>query len=133
MAKIFFAYPYQFDDEEPQYRVALRETCKEQKHEAVFANAVPAEHEIFQHVHECIADCDAAFVDITGLNPSVLIEFGMAHAAGKRKFVLLNELDHVKAGKSNWGRQSTEPLEIPANMNGTIRTPIRAPMTFAKI
>ena len=68
MARIFFAYPYQFDKDEPHYRVALREACADQKHEAVFANAVPAEHDILQHVHECIAECDAAYDSLTVAN-----------------------------------------------------------------
>lgn len=121
MAKVFFAYPYDFDDNEPQYRVALREACRDQGHEAVFANAVPAKFEIMQHVHECIDECDAAFFDITGLNPSVLIEFGVGYAAGKSPFVLLNEAAHVTAGRVVWGKKEATPLPIPANLSGTIR------------
>ena len=122
MARVFFAFPHRFDEEHPNYRVALKQACQDQKHEAVFASAVPASGHVLQHVHECIDSCEAAFFDITGLNPSVLVEFGLAYAAGKSAFVLLNEEEHVKAGRINWGRQSYEPLEIPADLTGIIRT-----------
>ena len=122
MSKIFFAFPHRFDDEHPNYRVALRQACEDQKHEAVFASAVPAASHVLQHVNECIQECGAAFFDITGLNPSVLIEFGLAYATDKPTFVLLNTEEHVKEGKTIWGRQNNVPLDIPADLSGIIRT-----------
>ncbi len=122
MAKIFFAFPHRFDQEHPNYRVALREACRDQKHDAVFASAVPTAGHVLQHVNECIDDCDAAFFDVTGLNPSVLIELGMAYAEGKPTFILLNQDEHVRVSKNMLGKQTVEPLEIPADLTGIVRT-----------
>jgi nucleoside 2-deoxyribosyltransferase len=122
MAKIFFAFPHRFDQEHPNYRVALRQACEDLRHEAVFASAVPTAGHVLQHVNECIDGCDAAFFDVTGLNPSVLIELGMAYAEGKPTFVLLNQNEHVKFSKTFLGKQSAEPMEIPADLSGIIRT-----------
>lgn len=122
MAKIFFAFPHRFDDEFPNYRVALRQACQDQNHEAVFASAVPAGGFILEHVSECIDDCKAAFFDITGLNSSVLIEFGVAYAKGLETFILLNQNDHVLVAQKVLGGKVHTPLEIPADMSGKIRT-----------
>lgn len=122
MAKIFFAFPHRFDDEFPNYRVALKEACRDQNHEAVFASTVPAGGFVLEHVSDCIEGCSAAFFDITGLNPSVLIEFGLAYAKGAETFILLNERDHVTVTTKFLGGRTQIPLGIPADMSGKIRT-----------
>jgi hypothetical protein len=120
MPKVFFAFPYDYDRSHPQFRVAFREAAEACGHEAVFADEVYRSREILQHITECIDECYAAFFDITGLNPNVLIELGIGYASQKHVFVLHNTDLHVQELDSFWGHR-TIPLDIPADLRGLIR------------
>lgn len=120
MAKVFFAFPYEYDRSHPNFRVAFREATQSAGHEAVFADEVFRSGDILQHITECIEECYCSFFDITGLNPNVLVELGIGYSSQRSTFLLLNSALHVQEMKSFWGAKNI-PIEIPADLRGLVR------------
>ena len=118
-AAVFFAFPYEFDQSQPEYRVALKQCVEAEGFRPLFADEKTSPNHVLMHVADCIDECEIGFYDITGLNPNVLIEFGLGYASEKPCFLLINETAHLKQSKSFWGSK-TELLPIPADLNGIL-------------
>lgn len=119
MQKIFFAFAYEYDKTNPWYRICLRNTVRETGFQPIFADDVAGTGHILDHVEQCIEEAAIGFYDITGLNPNVLIEFGLGHASDKPCFVLMNPELHVREFKTFWGKSAT-PIPIPADLTGIL-------------
>lgn len=119
MQKVFFAFAYDYDKAHPWYRICLKNTVKDAGFEPIFADEVTSGGHILDHVSECIDQCEIGFYDVTGLNPNVLIEFGIGHASEKPCFLLINRDLHLSESQSIWGKRTT-PLPIPADLNGIL-------------
>jgi hypothetical protein len=120
MQKVFFAFPYEYDKAHAWYRICLRNTVRQAGFEPIFADERVASGHVLQHVSECIDECEIGFYDMTGLNPNVLIEFGIGHASEKPCFLLINKELHQAETQSFWGKR-TAPLPIPADLDGIVR------------
>ncbi|HVY86018.1 MAG TPA: hypothetical protein VG943_12855 [Caulobacterales bacterium] len=120
MQKVFFAFAYEYDNALPWYRVCLKNTVKDAGFYAVFANEEARAGHILDHISDCIDQSALGFYDITGLNPNVLIEFGIGHASGKPCFLLLNKELHQRETQTLWGKRAT-PMPIPADLEGVLR------------
>jgi hypothetical protein len=122
MAKIFFAYPYAWDETEPQYRVALRQAVKNLGHECVIAKEIPTDLPLLEHIKLLIEEAEVAFFDITGLNPNVLIEFGIGYAADTRAILLENTSLQFSLQSSVFGAKK-RAIEIPSDLKPFVRCP----------
>lgn len=116
MEKVFFAVPFKvFGDE---HRLVARRACTDLGLTAVFGDDVRQADALIQKLCSAIEECRFGFYDITGFNPNVMIELGIAFSARKKVFLIYDEKRHanspaVKAGK--------EP--IPADLQGHERFP----------
>jgi hypothetical protein len=114
MPKIFFGFPYDFDREfGAEYRLTLRRAAEDQKCSHVFGDSEISAGALMDKLVACIDACDHAYFDITGFNPSVMLELGAAfYAKGKIHFYF------------NGKRHRASPLyrvqreEIPTDIRG---------------
>lgn len=102
MEKVFFAVPYKlFGDE---YRILARRACLDRQLTAVFGDETRQADALIRKMCTSIEEARFTFFDITGFNPNVMIELGIAFCAQKKVFLFYNEKRHkespiVKAGK----------------------------------
>jgi len=132
MQKVFFAFAYEYDKSNPWYRICLRNAVKDAGFLPIFADDVAGSGHILDHVEQCIEDSVIGFYDITGLNPNVLIEFGLGHASDKPCFVLINTDLHVKEFKTFWGK-SASPIQTPADLTGILHYDYTSSQTLAAV
>jgi len=114
MARVFFGFPYEFDrDFGDDYRGILRRACSDLGAEYVFGDKEFTADSLVSKMNSCIDSCEYAFFDITGFNPSVMMELGIAFHSKGRLFFMYDEAKHrnsaiVKATKD----------QIPTNIRG---------------
>jgi hypothetical protein len=132
MQKVFFAFAYEYDKSNPWYRICLRNAVKETGFQPIFADDVAGAGHILDHVEQCIENSAIGFYDITGLNPNVLIEFGLGHASDKPCFLLINPDVHVKEIKTFWGK-SASPIQSPADLNGILHYDYTSSQSLAAV
>ncbi|MEQ1618366.1 MAG: hypothetical protein ABMA00_00080 [Gemmatimonas sp.] len=130
MHKVFFAFAYEYDKSNPWYRLCLKNTVKDAGCQAVFADEVANAGHILDHIEHCIDEAAIGFYDVTGLNPNVLIEYGIGHASDKPSFLLINHEAHLEEIKTFWGKKAT-PLPIPADLNGILQHQYNSSQTLA--
>lgn len=129
--KIFFAFPYSYENDIKWYAECLRQTCAKLGCEAFFAKDLASNSHILNHVSDCIEQSALGFYDITGLNPNVLIEYGIGHSSDKPSFLLLNPKLHVRQIDSVWGKR-TAPMPIPWDLDGILRCEYIGPEMLAE-
>lgn len=112
VAKIFFAFPYNFDDE---YRHTLIAACHDLRAEYVFGDGSVSSSTLIDKMCSDIEGCDYAFFDITGFNPNVMMELGMAYQHKHRVYLMYDEKKHRDSAAVK-SLKDKEP--IPANIRG---------------
>jgi hypothetical protein len=132
MAKIFFAYPYSWDDSEPEYKIALKAAVKRLGHTPVIASEVPTDLPLLQHIRQLIEEAEVGFFDITGLNPNVLVEFGIGYSADTKAILLENAAKQFVIEKSMFGERRV-PIETPSDLRPFVRYPYDSTRDLAEI
>jgi hypothetical protein len=120
MAKIFFAYPYAWDHDQPHYRIAIKEATRALGHQAIIAKDIPTDLPLLEHIKQQIEDAEIAFFDITGLNPNVLIEFGIGYSVDTKAILLVNPALHVRTEKGVFGAQRIA-MTTPTDLSPFVR------------
>jgi hypothetical protein len=110
MTTIFFAFPYSFDDE---YRRILIAACHDLHIGHVFGDGSLSSDALLDKMSSAIEACDHAFFDITGFNPNVMMELGIAYQHKRRLYFMFNE----KAHKNSPARKALKE-RIPVNIRG---------------
>lgn len=131
MQNIFFAFSYQYADANPWYVECLRQSCAKLDCRALIARDIATNTHILNHVADCIDQSTLGFYDITGLNPNVLIEYGLGHNSDKPSFLLLNPQRHTREVSGFMGRR-TETLINPTDLDGLIWRSYVGPETLAE-
>jgi hypothetical protein len=132
MQKVFFAFAYEYDKSNPWYRICLRNTVKEAGFQPVFADDAAGAGHILSHVEQCIDEAVIGFYDITGLNPNVLIEYGIGYASDKPSFILINPGLHQEEIKTFWGKKAAT-IPTPADLNGILHYDYSSSQTLAAV
>lgn len=123
MEKVFFAVPYKlFGDE---YRLLARRACSDMGLSAVFGDEVRQADALIQKMCSAIDEARFGFFDITGFNPNVMIELGIAFCAQKKVFLLYNEKRHREAPAVKAGREL-----VPSDLQGHERFAYQTPEDF---
>jgi len=84
--KIFVAYPYKIEG----YREALASTLTSDDVELVYADEHLADKHVLHKIEDMLGECDLALFDVTGGNPNVTLELGIAIAASHPYVVAVN-------------------------------------------
>jgi hypothetical protein len=84
--KLFVAYPYKIDG----YREALAATLASENVELVYADEHLADKHVLHKIEDMLGECDLALFDVTGGNPNVTLELGIAIAAPHPYVVAVN-------------------------------------------
>lgn len=132
MAKIFFAYPYAWDDCEPHYKVAVRQAVTRLGHQCVIAKDVPTDLPLLAHIKQLIEETEIAFFDITGLNPNVLIEFGIGYSVDTTAILLENATRQFTVQSTIFGDKRV-PIETPSDLKPFVRCPYNSTGELADI
>lgn len=110
MATVFFAFPYSFEDE---YRRVLIAACHDLRAEYIFGDGSVSTGALVDKMSNSIEGSDHAFFDITGFNPNVMMELGMAYQ-NKRKIYFMY---HSKKHKDSPSAKAFKEL-VPTNIRG---------------
>jgi hypothetical protein len=110
MAKGFFAFPYHFDDE---YRRILIAACFDLRLEYLFGDDSVGTGALVDKMAAAVESCDYAFFDITGFNPNVMMELGMAYQHKRKIYFMFNEAKHIASPAVRSGEDA-----VPANIRG---------------
>ena len=119
--KIFFAFSYDYAAQNRWYVECLRQTCTLEGCEALIASDLVSHAHVLTHVADCIDQCELGFYDITGLNPNVLIEYGIGYNSDKPSFLLLNPKLHVREVDNGLLGKKQVPIKNPADLDGILR------------
>jgi hypothetical protein len=132
MQRIFFAFSYQYAAKLRWYVECLRQTCTRLGCEAVIASDVVSDSHVLNHVSECIDQCELGFFDVTGMNPNVLIEYGIGYNSDKPSFLLLNpQLNVLHIDNGVFGKKEV-PIPLPADLEGILRREYIGAETLSK-
>lgn len=110
MARVFFAFPYNVEDE---YRRILIAACHDLRAEYVFGDGSVSSTTLIDKMSSDIESCDHAFFDISGYNPNVMIELGMAYQHKRRVYFMYDEKRHKNAPAT----KAVKDL-VPTNIRG---------------
>lgn len=110
MPRVFFAFPYSVEDE---YRRILISACHDLRVEYVFGDGTVSSTTLIDKMSNDIEGCDHAFFDITGFNPNVMIELGMAYQHKKRVYFMYDGRRHKNAPATKAVKE-----EVPTNIRG---------------
>jgi len=72
---VFVAYPYKFDT---AYRDALSERFKGTDVEFRYADDIVLNVHVMEKIRRMMSEADVSFFDVTGANPNVMLELGIA-------------------------------------------------------
>ena len=114
--EIFVAYPYALYDKS-DYRRACQRAGRAFGVKVVFADEHIVSEPILAKIRRSIQIADFSVFDISGWNPNVTLEWGMAYALGVRRYIFYNP-DHDTV------------LDVPSNMRGLDRMQYR---TFSEL
>ncbi|MGD0070897.1 MAG: hypothetical protein ABSB71_04990 [Candidatus Bathyarchaeia archaeon] len=111
--------------------IAIKETLKENFSESslIFADKEPTDLAIFCEICQKIQSCEFGIVELSGMNPNVLLEFGMMIAFGKPIFVIVKkkEEEEIKPKIPSdiiWKRAI--PYEEFADLIKELKSPLEA-------
>lgn len=110
MARVFFAFPYNVEDE---YRRILIAACHDLRTAYVFGDGSVSATTLIEKMSHDIEACDHAFFDITAFNPNVMIELGMAYQHKKRVYFMYDERRHKNAPATKAMKEL-----VPTNIRG---------------
>ncbi len=89
--KLFIAYPYQFN--EHGYREALSSEFAGTDVTLTYADERLANDHVLYKIRDMMAEADACMFDISGNNPNVMLELGIALGEDHPGFVAVNAVD----------------------------------------
>jgi hypothetical protein len=133
--KIFVAYPYALAG----YRDALAKSLAAPDFELLYADEHLADDHVLRKIEDMLASCDLGLFDVTGGNPNVTLELGIAIAA-PHPYVVAVQNDAVgKLGADihGWDQLRYQTVEeLGSKLRGFIdrrRVPVRrVPVALAK-
>lgn len=113
------------------YQEILKPTIEECSLIAIRADEIYGIKPIMEDIAECIINADIIIADVTGRNPNVNYELGMAHALGKNVIIISQTIDdipfdyrHIRAiiyqtKKANWAKLLQSELKHTINSIST--------------
>ena len=104
--QVFVAYPYSFPKRD--YRRVFKSLGESFQVTFVFADEQIVNRHILEKIDRYIQGSDFSLFDISGWNPNVALELGMAHGRGNTYYILYNP------AKNKIG-------EVPSNLRGIDR------------
>jgi DNA-binding CsgD family transcriptional regulator len=90
---VFVAYPYTLVEED--YRRPYLDAAKEYAVRFEFADLQISDKHILEKIESMIARTAFSIFDLTGWNPNVTLELGIAIGSKKRRFLLFNPSHHT--------------------------------------
>ncbi|MEQ1709096.1 MAG: hypothetical protein ABL864_12280 [Terricaulis sp.] len=112
MEKVFFAFPFELDRHE-DYRLVLQRACSDLGVEAVFGDKIRQSDALIRKMCDAIDECNHSFFDITGFNPNVMIEVGIAFRCQKPIYLLYHAEQHRRSAAAKALR-----MEVPSDLQG---------------
>ena len=112
------------------YEKILKPTIERCSLISIRADEVYGTKPIIEDIAECIINADIIIADVTGKNPNVNYELGMAHALGKNVIIISQSIDDIpfdyrhiraiiyKTQKVNWGK--TLRTELTKTINSIL-------------
>ena len=99
--KIFVAYPYALGD---GYRAALRDRFTDSGIDFLYADDRLANKHILAKIVDMMRESDVSMFDVTGNNPNVMLELGIALGLDEPGFVAINRnaIDALSADVHGW-------------------------------
>ena len=94
MTSVFVLMPFE-DAFNSVYSGFLEKVLKGRKFDVIRADNIENQRSIMRDVIEGIVNCDLIVADLTGSNPNVYYELGIAHALGKPVIHLTQDLEEV--------------------------------------
>ena len=108
-AFVLMPFAPEFDD---IYRLFLHPTLTECGFDVKRADDITSQQNILRDVINGIVDRDLIIADLTGANPNVFYELGVAHALGKPVILITQNIDKLPFDLEHtvaWGTAETSP------------------------
>jgi hypothetical protein len=103
--KIFVAYPWRVYSNRERYKRAYTSLSEKYEVDFVFAEDSLSARHVLQKIGQLIAASDFGIYDITGWNPNVALEYGLALGLDKAAFIAFNP-------------DQTDPGDVPSDVRG---------------
>lgn len=128
--RIFIAYPYKLTG----YREDLASALPEPEYELMYADEHLHSDHVLRKIERMLEECDLALFDVTGGNPNVTLELGIAIAA-QHPYVVVIQKDAVKELNADIHGWDQLRYESVAELSETLKAYIergRVPMRVVR-